>query len=802
MTAERWDRIQELFYAADELAGDGREAFLRTQCGDDADLQREVRHLLAAASHDPGRVEQCVGAAAGQILATVAPDIKRIGHWEVIRPLGEGGMGVVFLARRADETYDQQVAIKIIRPGFALETARARFRSERQILAGLAHPNIARLLDGGVTEAGQPYYVMEYVDGQPIDQWCRTHGIALRQKLELFRAVCAGVQWAHQNLVVHRDIKPANILVCADGTPKLLDFGIAKPLDPAASASDAMRTRATDRLLTPEYASPEQILGQPATTATDVYGLGVLLYELLAGRRPFELPSPTPLEIQRAICESSPPKPSTASGKSLQGDLNNIVLKAMHREPSRRYASAGEFSEDIRRHLEGFPVLARPDSVGYRAGKFVRRHRKGVIAASLFVALLIGSVIGMAILAGRAAAQRARAEQVSAFLVRLFSVADPGRTRPSELTAREMLDRGAAEIDDLRAEPEVQAKLLETFGLVYENLGAPGRSRDLLRRSLAVKRRLYDADSLEIAANLKQLAELSRQLGEYGEGEKMARESIAIRRKRLGPRDALLAESQNALALILQATGRLKEAEQLFLTVLSQRELLPQREHLETAVLSNLGGLYADLGDLASAERYLIDCVAMRRQQLGPKHPRLALALAKLAQVQESEGKLDQAEAAAHESLAMRRQVFSDRHPDVGRSLVGLASLQRRRGRFPEARESLTEAAQIFRDTTADPDAVSAWNFQDALLRESQGDLGGAERSMRQCVDQRRALRGDRNRATGRALVNLGRIVSRQGRGPEAIAVLEQGIGALASVSAADPELAEAKTLLASLRAR
>jgi serine/threonine-protein kinase len=741
MNAERWGRIEELFYQADELPAGERAAFLDGACGGDGELRREVESLLATAAADPGRIEDSVSAAAGQILAADPTyTLQRVGPYEVIRTLGEGGMGVVYLARRADEAYEQLVAIKVIRPAYSQRDAMARFRAERQILANLVHPNIARLLDGGVTPQGQPYLVMEYVEGEALDAYCRGRTLPVRGVLELFRGVCAGVQCAHQNLVVHRDIKPGNILVDGAGTPKLLDFGVAKLLD-----AGRVDTAPMTRVMTPEYASPEQILGQAVTTATDVYGLGVLLYELLSGRRPYIANTQTAGEWERLVCQTDPPRLSTLAAVDV--DIENIVLKAMHKEPGRRYATAAELAEDIRRYLTGFPVSAQPDSVGYRAGKFVRRHRTGVAAAVVAGALLIGFGVAMGVLARRADRERGRAEQVSAFLVNLFDAANPDRMGKREPTTRDLLAQGVKDLDKLAGQPEVQASLLDTFGQAYESLGAWNESRALLRRSMALKRKLYPGESLEVADAAKNLAELCRRQLDFGEAEALCNESVRIRMRLLGPKNGLTLESENTLALVLQGMGRKREAVDLFLKVLEERDTLRGHNHLETAVLSNIGAVYGEMGELEPAERYLRECVAIRRERLGAGHPRLALALARLGVVLSEAGKLGEAEGVLRESLAIREKLFGPRQRDVGRTLISLGEVLRKRGDLTGARALLGRV----RDMGMDGGDVADLLMQEGLLAFAAGDRAVAERAVRECVEVRVRLLGDGHVSVGKA---------------------------------------------------
>ena len=383
-----------------------------------------------------------------------------IGPYKLIRKIGQGGMGAVYLASRDDDEYKKRVAIKLVKRGMDSEEVLNRFRHERQILASLDHPNIARLLDGGTTEDGLPYFVMEYIEGTPVDTYCDERRLSINERLNLFRKVCSAISYAHQNLVVHRDIKPGNILVTSNGEPKLLDFGIAKLLNPELYAQTILTTALSTRLMTPDYASPEQVRGRKITTATDIYSLGVVLYELLTGHRPYRIKSYTQEEIERIICRETIEKPSTAINrvvtgkdgaqqtaitpeivsetregqpeklrKRLAGDLDNIVLMAMRKEPERRYVSAEQFSEDIRRHLEGLPVIARKDTFAYRASKFIRRNKIGVAAAAAFLILAVTATALIINQSIRASRERDKAQQVSRFLVELFNVSDPGEAR-------------------------------------------------------------------------------------------------------------------------------------------------------------------------------------------------------------------------------------------------------------------------------------------------------------------------------------------------------------------------------------
>lgn len=477
-----WQRVNELFQAALERDLPGQAAFLDEACAGEAAVREQVERLLAAHRRAGGFLE---GSAVPELAALLSQedgrDIGRqFGAYKVVRELGEGGMGAVYLAERADESYSKQVAIKLIKPGMDTEAVLRHFRNERQILASFEHPNIARLLDGGTTDDGSPYFVMEYIEGRPIDAYCDEHALTVAERLRLFHLAGAAVSYAHQRLVVHRDIKPSNILVGADGVPKLLDFGIAKILNPDLAPA-SLPTATGLRLMTPEYASPEQVQGLPATTLTDVYSLGVVLYELLSGRPPYSFKSRSPLDIAEAICGTEPERPSTVAPagvrRLLRGDLDNVVLMALRKEPARRYRSVEHLCEDLRRHTVGLPVSARQDTLGYRTGKFVRRNRLAVAAAALLATSLAGGVVATAREAQRARVQQERAErrfndvrQLARAV--LFEHHDLIKDLPGATPARERLVQDALKyLDTLAVErtddPSLQLELAEA----YEKVG-------------------------------------------------------------------------------------------------------------------------------------------------------------------------------------------------------------------------------------------------------------------------------------------------------------------------------------------
>jgi len=533
MSPEWIQKVESLFQAALERNAAGRAAYLATACAGDAALRQEVESLLAAYEDSSGFMEtSAADVVRSRLPAPTAapPPAGRIGPYRVVREIGRGGMGAVYLAER-DDAFHKQVAIKQIKKGMDSEAIIQRFRHERQILATLEHPNIARLLDGGTTAEGLPYFVMEYVEGLPLHEYCEQNHLSVPRRLELFGAVCAAVAYAHQGLVVHRDIKPSNILVCADGQPKLLDFGIAKLLHPGSSAQTAESLMAA-RPMTPEYASPEQVRGERVTTASDVYSLGVLLYELLTGRRPYSFQDHSRREIEEWVCEKEPPPPSAASPAARLGpDLDAIVRMAMRKEPARRYASVRDLAGDIGRYLEGQPVLARPDTLAYRTAKFVRRHQWGVGAAALLLVTLLAGITATLWQLREARAQRARAEQrlqdvrqlADAFIFKLHDQVQ--RSAESTPLRKEMVSIALPYLNKLAQDAGDDPVLLRELATAYERLGdvqgQPNQANigDLVgglesyRKAVALRERLAAADPRDMGVR-RDLAQTYMRIGD------------------------------------------------------------------------------------------------------------------------------------------------------------------------------------------------------------------------------------------------------------------------------------------------
>ncbi len=753
-----WRRTEELFHAAGEVSPAERQAFLLRSCDGDHAWVEEIEALLDATFEVDDHVVDVIAKTlhlATEDGGASPPALDRVGPYKILEELGQGGMSTVFLAERADHHYRKLVALKVVKRGMDTGEILRRLRQERQILAQLEHANISRLLDGGNTDDGLPYVVMEYVDGEPIDRYCRRLELGVEERLALFRDVLAAVAYAHRNLVVHRDLKPANILVTAGGEVKLLDFGIAKLLDPELAAEFG-NTAAALRFFTLDYASPEQILGKPLNTASDIYSLGVLLFELLSGRRPHG-PGLGRREMERAICELDPQPPSggidtdTARGKALrrrlQGDLDAIVGNALRRQESRRYLSVEQFAEDLRRHLQGLPVKARRDTLAYRAGKFLRRHRLGVSAALAATLTLAGSItfhtVRLAAERNRAQVESDKSNQVASFLRGLFENADPGRGRGAQVTARELLDQGAARIDaELADQPEVQAELMDLMGSVYLDLGLYEDADPLLQVSEELRRERFGAQAEETLASRLHRGQWLHAVGEYDRAE-AAFEELLQAQPAAGA-DSQWAEILGAHADLLFDRRRPEEAEALFRQALEIRRRLHGEEHpLVARSLNDLGAALYARGKLEAAEEALRQALALRRRLLGADHPHLAITLSTLGVLRLAQDDTEEAVELLTAALAIRRRVYGNRHPSVSDTLNNLGEVCRRRGELDAAFEYLSEALEIVRVVQGTQHPVYADSLAN-LARTSQvrGDASAID-LYRQAVTATHAAYGE-----------------------------------------------------------
>lgn len=763
-----------------------RQKALDAACGDDVELRAAVAELLAADAHSEQVIAETVAAGA-RLLAQEAIRGRCIGPYRLESEIGRGGTSTVYLARRDD---GPPVALKLLDSGGPEVVA--RFEAERRALAALDHPGIARLLDVGIAADGRPFVALERVEGLPIDVWCAARGLDLAARVRLFRSVCAAVHAAHQRLVVHRDLKPSNVLVTAGGSPKLLDFGLAKLLGDQVEA-----TATAVRALTPAYASPEQVRGEPVTTATDVYSLGVVLCELATGRRPIRVEGLAPAEAERAIVE----QPPDLSGARLPADLENILRKALRKEPARRYGSVEQLAEDLGRFLDGRPVIARPDTWAYRTATFVRRHRWSVAAAAGFLALLVVFAVATALQARRIERERDRARRTAALLIELFEVADPSESRGASVTAREILDRGAERLaHELADAPELRAELQETVGRVYLNLGLYHSAERLLAASLATRRRLYRGDHREVAWTLNRLGVAQALAGDYAAAEPLFREALAMHERLLPAEHPQVVASMNSLALLLHDRGELPAAEALY-----RRAVALDRQNAEPTGVSglNLGLLLIDRGEHRAAEALIRPLQAVNLARYGERHPQTSFDLGLLGLALQGQGRYDEAERAFTRALAVDRALQAGDHLDLGRDLHQLGALALERGALAAAAPLLDRAAAIRGRFLRHPhpELAATWERQGRLALAT-GDLAVAEEHLERALVAFRAAFPASHPSIVEALVPLAALRLRQGRCVEGRALAaEAWHGLRRIVRTGDRRLAEAEAALAAGRA-
>jgi eukaryotic-like serine/threonine-protein kinase len=733
----RWRQVETLFHQTAAITPDSRAAFLDVACQGDLELRAELESLLSSSDQTLSDLQHSVAAAAGDVLDCQNPDLARIGPYRLIRTLGEGGMGTVYLGERDDDQYHRVVAIKVLRAGLTRSPAlQLLFRSERQILADLDHPNIARMLDGGITTHGSPYLVMEYIDGTPPDVFSRERGLGLDARLRLFRMLCTAVDYAHRHLIIHRDIKPLNVLVTADGSPKLLDFGIAKLIDPIKESGD-LEARGGERLLTPDYASPEQLLDKPISTATDVYALGVLLFELLAGEPPFT--GLEPGARARAICEDEAERPSAtclrtgnlppADARRLRGDLDSIILKALRKDPGERYASASQLLDDLDRYLGGYAVEAADQSIAYRIRKFVRRHRTGVAITGLVGLLILVFAVGMAVLARRATRGEAKARREEQFMASIFNAATPEGSKGENVTARQLLDQGAKRVGtELGSDPQLQAAMAEDIGEAYVALGLYDQAQPLLERALHLVGSSEGQSSPDYADDLSNLASDYRLMGQFAKAEPLFRRAVALNETAHGANSLPVAQNLGSLGECLYLEDNDLAAEPILRRALAIDRSQPQssldgaRNYL--ALLLERKGEYPEAGIL------LRESVAITARSEGTQSQNYLVSLHNLAGAQIDMGDLDGAAKSEQEVLATRRRIWGPSHPDTAYSLNNLGWIYLELGRWQDAEPLLRENLEVIRKAEIVPGVRYANDLGNwGRVLEQKGDLSGASQA-------------------------------------------------------------------------
>jgi serine/threonine-protein kinase len=725
-TPDRWTRVDALFQAALDLPEDARARFVSQECGQDPSVLHDVLELLEADRHAARFLE---GSGASRIPTEREPG-TRIGSYRLERLLGRGGMSAVYLAVRADGAFDRRVAVKVMEQAGVGVDWRKRFQVERQVLARLEHPLIARLLDGGTTEDGCPYLVMELVEGRTIDRYCREEMLAVRERVALLRKVCEAVAWAHRNLIVHRDLKPSNVLVGADGTVRLLDFGIAKLLEPAAFDLAVDDTRSQIRVMSPSYASPEQIAGGVITTATDVWTLGLLAYEVLTGRRPFGTAgSLAELEASRRVepelpsrcAEATDPQQRRTVRGQLRGDLDTIVLKALRAEPERRYGTAEELGADLERYLAGQPVAARPDTFLYRAGKLVRRHAAAFSIAAIGSLVVVSLVIGLAFQAARLRAERDRAREAMNLLSYVLRQ-DPSKPG-GELTLREAFQRGEPQIRrQLAGQPHLLSIMLGTMGGIYQDLGRYAEARPVFEEALQLARQAGELHELHGA--LLSLGVLEQTVGSSDRAETRFRESLEVARKEHGRSHPDVAGPMIELGALVLYQDKPKDTIDLLVPALQMLEGTTSEGHAQGRAYGRamLSEAYRKLGRLDEAESTLRQAIAIATEY--DLHPYVSVLHGHLARIAQDRGDLDRAAEGFVRALQGLEPELGADHPITATMRVGLCEVRRGQGDSAGALPLCRKAVADLR--AARPDHPETRQAQE-LLSKVESDVVAAK---------------------------------------------------------------------------
>jgi len=824
MDSARWERIQTLFHAVADLPPNEQAAALDAARAEDPSLVADVVKLLREDVGANSVLDRGLADAALHMLdrATGRLPSERFGPYRITGFLGEGGMGVVYLAIRDD--LGSVAAIKVLRDATLSPARRERFALEQRTLASLNHPAIATLHDADVLPNGTPWFAMEYVEGVPLTEHCLRNRCSLGDRLRLFRTVCEAVQHAHRHLVVHRDLKPSNILVRPDGSVKLLDFGIAKQLDTLDGADTTTRTGL--RLMTPAYAAPEQFRGEQVGIHTDVYALGVVLYELLTGRVPFDLADRTPSAAENIVSTEDPAKPSVAAASSANpsgvlaargqwADLDVLCLTAMHKDPQRRYATVDALIRDVDHFLLSEPLEARPDTVGYRLGKFVRRHRRGVTSAAaaalLIIALSAFYTVGLTRARDSAVAEATRTQRIQRFLVSLFEGGDESVGPADSLRVVTLVDRGVQEARSLTAEPAVQAELLETLGGVSTKLGQLDRADTLLRQALDQRRKLFGPDHADVAHAMIALGTLRIAQAEYDTAESLIRDALAMSRRHLAADHPQIAQATDALGSALEHRGSYADAIDVFAeavrlrthngdptpelaasmtglvnnyfylgnyaaadsigrqTLAMSRQVFGERHPHVADDLINLGAIQYELGNYVEAEKRYREALAITKGWYGPNHHATASNLTMLGRGLRPLNRMAEADSVLHEALAIQEHVFGPVHPKVASALNDIALIALVRERYAEAESSYIRVVDIYRKSYNGKHYYIGIGIANlASVHMAKGDNVRAERGFREALAMYAQTLPPTHINVGISKIKLGRSLLRQRRFAEA----------------------------------
>lgn len=739
MKGNQWRKIKTIVDRAMTLSGREKESYLNSACHDSPDLYNEVQELLQSIEESE-KVNFLEPLSRGyqEIIADMSDNTENkyagttvtgqeFGAYRIMECIGEGGMGTVYKAERMDGEFHHTVAVKLIKQGLDSKENIRRFKMEREILAGLNHPNIAQLYDGGINSEGIPYLVMEFVDGIPIDQYCNEHRLTIDERLALFSHVCSAIQYAHNNLVIHRDLKNQNVFVNRNGVVKILDFGVAKLLNSPLDGTPLIETQPNERFWTPQYAAPEQVEGAAITTKTDIYTLGVLLYKLLTDVYPLDLEEKNLVEIGRAIREKTAVPPSRKIKqselkrcayqrratsqellKTLSGDLDELTLKALRKEPNYRYHSVGQLLDDLDNYHEKKPLVARNDTIRYRAGKFFRRHKMGISVAVTFLVLILGfaAIYSYQVTAERTQAQleAAKAQQVTNFLMQLFDSNNPNYALGQEITAKDLLQMGAKEIDSMHNQPDLQAAMMSTIGNLYKQMGIYDQSQNFLEQALDLRVELYGTSELSVVEAMNDLGLLFLETGDLEKANELISEAYRLDQEQKRSPDIRTASYVNDLGIISLQEGEYNQAEEYFLkaqAILSGLKT-PDTQAMKTTILNNLGFLAEREGSFEEALDFYLHSQDLKKDLYGEGHEKAAIGFNNLGRLYSQTGKLDSAEVYHRKSLELRETLYGEEHQYIAQSLNNFGLVLMRQKKYTEAEKFFERSLDMYRKIFGD----------------------------------------------------------------------------------------------------
>jgi len=808
MSSSRWQRVQTIFHLAADLPEEDRQPYVSAECSDDPTLAAEVMALLEEDSRGGSLLDRDVSQVARAMLdAPVRPvlPLESFGPYRISSVLGEGGMGVVYLATRAD--LGSHAAIKILRDAWLSPSRRERFAAEQRTLAQLNHPSIARLYDADTLPDGTPWFVMEYVEGVPLTAYCDTHASTIPERLKLFRDVSEAVQHAHAHAIIHRDLKPSNILVTSDGTVKLLDFGIAKQLE----GLEADLTRTGVRVMTPAYAAPEQVSAGRLGIHTDVYSLGVVLYELLAGRLPFDLADRTPNEMERIIVEQEPDRPSVvarrtpalpvgssrlqSASKAQWADLDVLCLTAMHKDPARRYASVEALIRDVDHYLTGEPLEARADTLRYRAGKFVRRNWRAVTMATVTVAMIVGLTVfytvGLANARNVALAEAARTLRIQRFMMDLFQGNEDEAVGPADsLRVVTLVDRGVQQARSLDLDPVVQTELFETLGNLYRSLGKFSPADSLLRTALARRRTLFGPTHPSVASSLIALGELRIAQAEYDSADVLVRQGLDLAKRTRPATDPEIGKATKALGQLLYEQGSYEKA----VPVLEEAIRLQTRGDTASpglaSAITDLANTYFYLGKFALSDTLNQRALEMDKHLYGPRHAFVAGGLINLGAIRFEWAKYPEAERYYREALDINTAWYGVNHPETASSLTALGRCLASEQKLVEADTVLRQALEVLERVygPVHPRVASALN-EYSRVKQSEGKLDEAEAGFRRMAVMYKTIYHDKHYVISIALSNIAGVLQERKQYAQAEALFREAIQRYDSLLAPDHQL-------------